>query len=227
MLAVDETRVRVRDRKVGAIQRAPSGSLTASAAADTLVGMTDRDNLIQLLASRSARRGQFTLSSGRKSSLYIDARLTTMSPEGMTLIGPLALRVLADAGWNVSAVGGLSLGAVPVGYAISYASARTERPLKAFTVRKETKSHGTGRQIEGPYEVGDRVAVIEDTLTTGGSTLRAITALRAAGAEIAGVLALVDREEGGRSAIEAEGLEVLALVTAAEILSRMAGSSIA
>ena len=144
-----------------------------------------RARLTALLAERSARRGQFTLSSGRLSSLYIDARLTTMSPEGLALIGPLGLAALQDSGWEVQAVGGLTLGADPVAYAISYASAQGPRPLRAFTVRKEAKAHGTGKLLEGPFRAGDRVAVIEDVITPGGSALRATEAVRAAGGEVA------------------------------------------
>ena len=126
--------------------------------------MTTHDRLLSMLAERSARRGQFTLASGRQSTLYIDARLTTMSPDGLALIGPLALAALRDVDWRVQAVGGLTLGADPISYAIAYASAKTASPLRAFTVRKEAKAHGTGRLIEGPFHAGDRVAVIEDVL---------------------------------------------------------------
>ena len=103
--------------------------------------MTDDERLIQLLAERSARRGQFTLASGKQSSFYIDARLTTMSPEGLVLIGRLALERLRQSGWAVDAVGGLTLGADPISYAISYASADSHKPVRAFTVRKEAKAH--------------------------------------------------------------------------------------
>lgn len=187
--------------------------------------MTDpRSALLDILARRSARRGQFTLASGRQSTLYIDARRTTMSPDGLILIGPLGLAALRDSGWGVQSVGGLTLGADPVTYAISYASAATgggAPPLRAFTVRKEAKGHGTGKLIEGTFEPGDRVAVIEDVITTGGSALRAVEAVRAAGGEVAGVLALVDREEDGREAIERAGLPVIALTRASEIVARM------
>jgi orotate phosphoribosyltransferase len=213
--------------------------------------------LVELLALRSARRGQFTLASGQTSDLYIDARLTTMHPDGLALIGPLALAALDASDWGrgVTAVGGLTLGADPIAYAMSYASAlqRTRfapgiepairlasadrptpatvaaatsvgrAPLRAFTVRKEAKTHGTGKLVEGPFEVGDRVAIIEDVITTGGSARRAIDAVRAAGGVVAGVLALVDREEGGRQAIEAMGLQVLALVVRRDIVARMEG----
>jgi orotate phosphoribosyltransferase len=183
--------------------------------------MITRDRLFSLLADRSARRGQFTLASGRQSTLYIDARLTTMSPEGLALIGPLALDALSRAGWRVDAIGGLTLGADPISYAISYASAERATPLRAFTVRKEAKAHGTGKLIEGPFRAGDRVAIVEDVITTGGSALKAIEAVRTAEGVITGVLALVDREEGGREAIERAGVPVMALATATEILARM------
>ncbi len=178
-----------------------------------------RERLIALLAERSAKRGNFTLASGRQSSLYIDARLTTMSPEGLSIIGPLGFARIEQLGWPVDAVGGLTLGADPISYAISYASAGTPRPLRAFTVRKEAKTHGTGKLIEGPFRVGDGVAVIEDVITTGGSALKAAEAVRAAGGSVRGVLALVDREEGGREALESAGLQVVALATAKEIVA--------
>jgi len=183
--------------------------------------MPDHDTLLQMLAERSARRGEFTLASGRQSTLYIDARLTTMSPDGLALIGPLALAALQRTDWNVDAVGGLTLGADPVSYAIAYASAGAGTPLRAFTVRKEAKAHGTGRLIEGPFREGDRIAVIEDVITTGGSAMRAAEAIRAAGGIVMGVLALVDREEGGREALGRAGLPVITLATASAILKRL------
>ena len=183
--------------------------------------MDSHAKLVEMLAARSARRGTFTLASGRQSDLYIDARLTTMSPDGLAIIGPLALSCIRSRGWAPDAVGGLTLGADPVSYAIAYASALTEAPVRAFTVRKEAKTHGTGKLIEGPFQPGDRVIVIEDVITTGGSALTAVAAIRAAGGVILGVLAVVDREEGGREAIEAEGLAVVSLAGAAEIVSRM------
>jgi orotate phosphoribosyltransferase len=177
-------------------------------------------SLHMLLAIRSARRGQFTLASGRISTLYIDARLTTMSPEGLALIGPLGLGVIRHAGWSVDAVGGLTLGADPIAYAISYASALDGKMLvRAFTVRKEAKAHGMGQLIEGPFRPGDRVAVVEDVITTGGSALRAAEVIRASGGQVVGVLALVDREEGGREALERTGLEVRSLTRASDIVA--------
>ena len=183
--------------------------------------MSRRDDLLTLLAKRSATRGTFTLASGRQSSLYIDARLTTMSAEGLALIGPLGVESLAKSNWRVASIGGLTMGADPIACAISYASASTDTPLRAFSVRKEPKTHGTGKLIEGPFRAGDRVAVIEDTITTGGSARKAIEAVRAAGGVVVGVLALVDREEGGREALEGENVPVIALTLASELVARM------
>lgn len=145
-----------------------------------------------------------------------------MSPDGLALIGPLGVSALDAAGWNVDAVGGLTLGADPVSYAIAYASTLVGTPIRAFTVRKEPKAHGTGRLIEGPFREGDRVAVVEDVITTGGSALRAAQAVHDAGGIVAGVLALVDREEGGRQVLEGAGLPVVALARAREIVARLA-----
>jgi orotate phosphoribosyltransferase len=183
--------------------------------------MTDEEQLIKLLAERSTKRGRFTLASGKQSEYYIDARLTTMSPEGLSLIGRIALSRLRASGWTVDSVGGLTLGADPISYAISYASAESPQPLRAFTVRKEPKAHGTGKTIEGPFRSKDRVAVIEDVITTGGSALRAIEAVRAESGTVLGVLALVDREEGGRQAIEATGVPVISIVAASEIIEAL------
>jgi orotate phosphoribosyltransferase len=187
--------------------------------------MINRQVLIDLLAKYSAKRGDFTLASGRRSDVYVDARLTTMSPEGLSVIGPIALEALRNADWMADAVGGLTLGADPIAYAISYASAATDAPLRAFTVRKEAKTHGTGKLVEGPFRSGDRVVIIEDVITTGGSALQAAKAVRDAGGTIVGVLALVDREEGGHDAIRATGLNVLSLTTRTQIISAMPKTS--
>ena len=149
-----------------------------------------------------------------------------MSPEGQLLIGRAGLAALRETGWPVDAVGGLTLGADPIAYAIAHASALAAEQgtgvmVRAFTVRKEAKQHGTGKLIEGPFESGDRVVVVEDVITTGGSALKAVDAVRTAGGIVTGVLALVDREEGGREALEAAGLAVRALVPASALLAAM------
>ena len=145
-----------------------------------------------------------------------------MSPDGLALIGPMALERLTSMQWDVDAVGGLTLGADPVSYAIAYASQLAGRPVRAFTVRKEAKAHGASRLIEGPFQTGDRVVVVEDVITTGGSALKAIDSVRAAGGSVLGVLAVVEREEGGREVLASAGITVTALASAVDIVARMA-----
>lgn len=171
-----------------------------------------RAELIALLRERSFRRGSFTLASGRQSDFYVDARPTTMSARGLTLIGALGLDAIRGAGWQPQLVGGLTLGADPVAYAIAVASDRSPPRMDGFTVRKDAKQHGTGRQIEGPFRPGARVVVVEDVITTGGSALRAIEVVRREGGQVDGLLAVVDRQEGGLEAITAAGCPVVVLV---------------
>src|SRR5437773_12182733 len=113
--------------------------------------MTDHEQLVRLLATRSAKRGEFTLASGRTSSLYIDARLTTMTPEGQRLIGRIGPQALRDASWDADAIGGLTLGADPIAYEICHSSADSAHPVRAFTVRQEAKTHGTGKLTDGAF----------------------------------------------------------------------------
>lgn len=178
----------------------------------------DRKELLELLRTRSLRRGDFVLASGARSSYYIDCRLTTMSGAGQRLIGRAALAALDAAGWQPELVGGLTLGADPVAYSIAHAAALAGRPLDAFTVRKEAKGHGTGRLIEGADVNGRSIVVVEDVITTGDSAQRAIAAVQAAGGQVIGVLAVVDRGEGGRERLAAAGHAVLSLASAAELL---------
>jgi orotate phosphoribosyltransferase len=186
--------------------------------------MKERNRLLDLLAERSFRVGDFTLASGRKSRYYVDARTTTMSSEGQALIGALGLRAIDEAGLEPGAIGGLTMGADPIAYAIAHRSYLDGRSIEAFSVRKEPKGHGVGKQIEGCFVAGQPVVVIEDTITSGGSALKACEAVTAAGGVIQAVLALVDREEGGREAIEAKGYRVVSLVRLSELRTR-AGDS--
>ncbi len=173
--------------------------------------------LVALLKRRSLEFGSFTLSSGRQSPYYIDARRTTMSAPGLQMVGTLGLRAIREAGWQVQAVGGLTLGADPVAHAIALASVTDPPTIDSFTVRKQPKDHGTGRLIEGCFRAGFRVVVVEDVITTGGSALQAIAAVLEAGGKVAGVLGVVDREEGGRAAVEAAGYPVETLLTLADL----------
>jgi orotate phosphoribosyltransferase len=177
-----------------------------------------RRRLAEILRDESIRRGHFVLASGRTSDYYLDCRRTTLHPEGAYLVGQLVLATLERRGWQVGAVGGLTLGADPMATATAVVSWLEGRPLGAFLVRKSSKEHGTRQRIEGVPAAGTGVALVEDVVTSGGSALEAAAACREAGLRIAGVVALVDREEGGRAALEAEGLEVEALFTARELL---------
>lgn len=181
--------------------------------------------LLQLLRRKSVRFGDFTLASGAKSDFYVDCRVTTMDAVGARLIGELGWelirRVAAETGVTVEAVGGLTMGADPVALAVAIASGREGAggPLHAFAVRKTAKAHGLGRLIEGNFAAGQSVVVVDDVITTGGSTLQAIDAIEKEGGKVAFVMALVDREEGGKAAIEARGVPVYALATKSQLRS--------
>lgn len=177
----------------------------------------EKAQLIELIKERSVERGSFTLSSSRRSSFYIDARRTTMSARGLELIGRIALEAMRERGWTPDSVGGLTLGADPVSYAVAVASRHSPPNIDAFTVRKTPKQYGTGRRIEGCLKPGGTVVILEDVITTGGSALDAIEVVQETGAVILGVLALVDREEGGRQAIEAAGHPLIALLQLADL----------
>ncbi len=168
---------------------------------------------------RSLERGDFVLASGARSTYYIDARKTLFSAEGQFLVGIEALRSIREAGLDPRWVGGLTMGADPVAFAVAHRSWLDETPIQAFSVRKEAKGHGAGSRIEGGLPPGASVVVLEDTLTTGGSALRAIEALEEHGVRILAVLAVVDRESGGAAALEAAGYPSLRLYTAGELLA--------
>jgi orotate phosphoribosyltransferase len=179
---------------------------------------THRDELRDLLLRRSLFQGDFTLASGVRSTYYVDARRTTMSAQGQFLVGEVALRAMEKAGWVPEWVGGLTMGADPIAYAVAHRSWLEGRPIQAFSIRKKAKEHGTGRRIEGGLPEGAPVVVVEDAMTSGASALEAIRALEDHGARILGLLTVVDREEGGRERIREAGYEVVALFTARELL---------
>ena len=162
-----------------------------------------RDELINLLATKSFRLGEFTLSSGLKSDYYIDCRTTTLHARGAELTGHVFLDLFRQQGWHPRAVGGLTMGADPVVVAISVISSQAGAPVHGFLVRKQEKAHGMGRRIEGFQERGAQVVIVDDVCTTGSSTVQAIEAAREFGFQIVGVACLVEREEaGGRRAVE-------------------------
>lgn len=179
--------------------------------------MTDSERLRRLLLERSVQRGSFLLASGKRSSYYIDCRPATMSAEGLALIGRMGWQAILEAGWRPAALGGLTMGADPVAYAIAAASFQSDAPADAFSVRKESKDHGTGRLIEGNFKPGDAVVVVEDVITSGGSAQKALAAIEHAGGKVLGVLAVVDREEGGRGVLEKEGRKVVTLTNVTEL----------
>jgi orotate phosphoribosyltransferase len=179
--------------------------------------VTDLESLAALLRERSIKFGDFRLASGQRSSYYIDARKTTMSAEGQLLIGRLGLRAIRGAGWAPAAVGGLTMGADPVAYAIARTSLDQPPLIQAFSVRKAAKEHGTASRIEGNFVSGQSVVVLEDVITSGGSALQAVEAVRGEGGLVLGILAVVDRLAGGRAALEANDLRVVVITTIHEL----------
>ena len=180
----------------------------------------DRAKLKDLLCQYSVRLGEFTLASGAKSNVYVDARLTAFAPEAMPLIGRVMLAEFARQGWQPEAVGGLTLGADPVAYSVARESLETEAPLKAFTIRKEAKDHGRGRSVEGIEDVaGLHVVILDDVCTTGGSTAKAVERAKEAGMHVLGAACLVDREQGGPELLkEAFGIRLASIYTLAELV---------
>lgn len=189
---------------------------------------TARAELLALLKEKSVFRGDFKLASGARSSYYIDCRLTTLHPQGAWLVGQLMHQLIRSTeqqrGVEVDAVGGLTMGADPVALATAMASfqAKDKRPLHVFVVRKEPKAHGQTKLIEGNFQKGNTVVVIDDVVTRGESTLKAIEAVEKEGGEIAFVAVLVDRQEGGRQRIEERGYSVVSLFSKDELLEPMA-----
>ena len=178
-----------------------------------------RLRLLRLLRERSLKTGDFVLASGERSTYYIDARATTMTGRGQLLVGEIGHRTIVEAGWEPEFVGGMTLGADPVAYAIAAHATRTGTSLDAFSVRKRAKGHGAGRRIEGCLRAGARVAMVDDTITTGGSVLEAAEAVVEHGARVVGILVLVDREEGARERLADSGYELRAVFRARELLA--------
>jgi orotate phosphoribosyltransferase len=174
-----------------------------------------RQQLLAKLKEKSVFFGDFLLSSGGRSSFYIDCRLTTLDPEGACLVGrvlnAMIQQEIAASGQPVKAVGGLTMGADPVALAIAIASFSEQSPvlLPAFSVRKAPKAHGQTKLIEGNFKSGDSVVVLDDVVTRGDSTLKAIESVEQAGGKVAFVAVLVDREEGGSDKIRAMGHKLL------------------
>jgi orotate phosphoribosyltransferase len=175
-----------------------------------------RDQLIEYITSDAVFHGDFTLTSGKKATFYVDLRKVSLDHRVAPLIGQVMLDLIADVP-DVAAVGGLTMGADPIATSMLHQGAARGTAIDAFVVRKEPKDHGRGRQVEGPEVGGKRVIVVEDTSTTGGSPLKAIEALEKAGAEIAAVAVVVDRSTGAREVIEKAGYRYLAALDLADL----------
>ena len=173
--------------------------------------MYDRQALQQLIQQQALEFGQFTLASGKQASFYLDCRQVTLDARGARLIGEGMLERLGEP-WP-ELVGGMVIGADPITGALLALAGERERRLRGIMVRKEPKGHGTGKHVEGPYQAGEEVVIVEDVVTTGGSSLKAIEHCQAVGLRVRRVLAIVDRLEGGREAFAEKGIELTTLFT--------------
>jgi orotate phosphoribosyltransferase len=180
-----------------------------------------KNHLIELIIEKAFKYSEepiFKLVSGTMSNYYFNCKAVTLHPEGMYLIGNLIFDLINDL--NIKGIGGLTLGADPIAYAIAYTSYLKGKPVEAFIIRKTPKSHGTMQWIEGNIKSGDRVVIIDDVITTGKSTIEAITRAKKTGLEIVKVIALIDRQEGGREAVETSGYKFDSIITKDEVMER-------
>lgn len=173
--------------------------------------MYDKARFLDLVRRRALRFGDFTLASGKKATYYLDGKQVTLDAQGLRMLSEGLLDLLADV--QFEAIGGMSIGADPIVGGVLTVAAERGRELRGFLVRKEAKGHGTQRFVEGPLEPGARVAIVEDVVTTGGSSLLAVERVKEFGAQPVVVAALVDRLEGGRANFEKLGLEFRSLLT--------------
>jgi len=198
------------------IERMQHGTVPSTSSAS-------KDQLRALLQEKSICHGEFTLASGAKSDFYVDARVTTFDPCGACLIGDVGWQLVKETAIKlnkqVNAIGGLTLGADPIALSIGIAAQHenSSTPLQVFTVRKAVKEHGRQKRIEGNFSAGDSVVIVDDVITTGGSTIQAIDAIEEAGGHVAFVLVLLDRQEGGRENIEQRGHKVVSIFTRADL----------
>ncbi|MEN6373517.1 MAG: orotate phosphoribosyltransferase [Smithella sp.] len=179
-----------------------------------------RERLGEIILERSFKYSEnppFTLASGRKSNYYFNCKPTTLDPEGMNLIGAVIFDIVKES--DITAAGGLTLGADPIANALSVISYQKGKPIKSFIVRKDVKDHGTKSAIEGSVKAGDRVLIIDDVITTGGSTITAIEQARKAGLIVDRVITLIDREEGGRENIQKHVENIQSILTRTEIMA--------
>jgi orotate phosphoribosyltransferase len=178
-----------------------------------------KKKLMQLIFEKAFKYSEepvFKLVSGRMSNYYFNCKAVTLHPEGMYLIGNIIFDMIRES--NAKGVGGLTLGADPIADAVAYTSYLKKEPVEAFVVRKTAKAHGTMQWIEGNVKAGDKVVIVDDVITTGKSTIEAINKAKEAGLDIVKVIALIDRQEGGKENIEALGPTVAAVITREEVM---------
>jgi orotate phosphoribosyltransferase len=173
--------------------------------------MYDKQALIEVIREKALEFGDFTLASGKKATYYLDCRKVTLDSAGALLVAQGILELLG--GDLPDAVGGMAIGADPITAAVITTAAANGKSLSGFIVRKEAKGHGKGRDVEGPVSAGQSVVIVEDVVTTGGSSLKAIEKVEAAGLKVLGVIAIIDRLEGGREAFATRGYELTTLLT--------------
>ncbi len=181
--------------------------------------MDMKKRLIQLIIEKAFKYSEepiFKLVSGNMSKYYFDCKAVTLHPEGMHLIGNIIFEIIKNL--NVKGIGGLTLGADPIAYAVAYTSYLKAKPVEAFIVRKAPKGHGTMQLIEGNVKKGDRVVIIDDVITTGKSTIEAINRAKEEGLEIVKVIVLIDRQEGGKEIVESLGYKLESIITRDEVI---------
>ncbi|HLA85462.1 MAG TPA: orotate phosphoribosyltransferase [Thermoguttaceae bacterium] len=174
--------------------------------------MYDKEALVALVRHKSLKFGEFTLASGKKARYYLDGKQVTLDPHGSRLIAEGILDLLGEDDEMPEAIGGMSIGADPITSAVVTMSSVRGTPILGFMVRKEPKGHGTNQYIEGPVQPGQKVVIVEDVVTTGGSSLAAIERAKAFGLEVTGVLAIIDRMEGGAAAFARAGYKLRSLL---------------
>ncbi|MBD3184360.1 orotate phosphoribosyltransferase [Candidatus Poribacteria bacterium] len=177
-----------------------------------------RKRLLDLLKEKALVIGKVKLSSGKESDYYLDERIVTLMPEGAYLTAKIMIHMLKDI--NVDAIGGMTLAADPIIGAVTAMSYADNQPLSGLIVRKEPKGHGMGKQVEGPVKKGLKVAVVDGTMTTGGSVLKAVEALERVGCEIVKVIIMIDRLEGGKENVEAEGYSIESVFTRHDLFNQ-------
>jgi len=175
-----------------------------------------KSRLLKLLKDRAVKLGKFRLTSGRESNYYLDERVVTLSAEGAYLTAKVILDILKDV--EVDAIGGMTVAADPITGAVTAMSYAEGMPIEGFIVRKEPKEHGMGKQVEGSIKSGDKVVIVDGTMTTGGSILKSIEVVEKMGCEVVKVILLVDRLEGGRENVQNKGYDFIAIFTRDDLL---------